>query len=149
MQAKAKDAGKLKEEIEQFVKHNKSAFKHKPYPVQPFAWVWPIARSPLSRRTDALIAINNGRGFVLQAAVPVFTESYTLRTDAYNTMKIDYIVPIAKHGPFDDQSLLDVVLGGCVCASFLSLLRTYTQTLLTHSCDKCSQRQRQKGVGAG
>ncbi|ELR23197.1 uncharacterized protein ACA1_067810 [Acanthamoeba castellanii str. Neff] len=82
--AKAKDAGKLKEEIEQFVKHNKSAFKHKPYPVQPFAW----------------------------AAAPVFTESYTLRTDAYNTMKIDYIVPIAKHGPFDDQSLLDVVLGG-------------------------------------
>jgi hypothetical protein len=49
MQAKAKDAGKLKEEIEQFVKHNKSAFKHKPYPVQPFAWVWPIVRSPLSR----------------------------------------------------------------------------------------------------
>jgi hypothetical protein len=70
-----------------------------------------------------------GRGSIPQAAAPVFTESYTLRTDAYNTMKIDYIVPIAKHGPFDDQSLLDVVLGGCVCASFLSLLRTYTRRL--------------------
>jgi hypothetical protein len=48
----------------------------------------------------------------IQAATPVFTESYTLRTDAYNTMKIDYIVPIAKNGPFDDQSLLDIALGG-------------------------------------
>jgi hypothetical protein len=87
----------------------------------------PLSSLPTNRRAHCDQCL--GRGFVLQAAVPVFTESYTLRTDAYNTMKIDYIVPIAKHGPFDDQSLLDVVLGGCVCASFLSLLRTYSHRL--------------------
>lgn len=38
-QAKAKDASKLREEVESFVKQNKSTFKKKPFPFQPFAWV--------------------------------------------------------------------------------------------------------------
>jgi len=53
-QAKVREASKLREEIDSFVKQNKAAFKNRPYPLQPLAWV----RRSLSKHFFAHLSLS-------------------------------------------------------------------------------------------